>query len=205
MSGVTPITLLTKPYPCPGRCIFCPTSSDQPKSYLSSEPGAARALALSFDPYLQIISRLQALEYNGHNTSKIEVIILGGTWSFYQKNYRAFFILRIFQALNTKRISIPFTKQSEFSKLKEFKKILLGSKNYSKLSLEELKSRIVKEQVKNENALHRCIGLAIERKRIQKLQELKVTRKELSTIYTETKRAAPLRTAILDFDRDQWN
>lgn len=50
-----------------------------------------------------------------------------------------------------------------------------------------------------------CIGLAIERKRIQKLQELKVTRKELSTIYTETKRAAPLRTAILDFDRDQWN
>jgi hypothetical protein len=50
-----------------------------------------------------------------------------------------------------------------------------------------------------------CIGLTIERKRIQKLQELKVTRKELSTIYTETKRAAPLRTAILDFDRDQWN
>lgn len=50
-----------------------------------------------------------------------------------------------------------------------------------------------------------CIGLLIERKRIQKLQELKVTRKELSTIYTETKRAVPLRTAILDFDRDQWN
>jgi hypothetical protein len=50
-----------------------------------------------------------------------------------------------------------------------------------------------------------CIGLVIERKRIQKLQELKVTRKELSAIYTDTKRAAPLRTAMLDFDRDQWN
>ncbi|MBK8140609.1 MAG: hypothetical protein IPK57_06100 [Chitinophagaceae bacterium] len=50
-----------------------------------------------------------------------------------------------------------------------------------------------------------CIGLVIERKRIQKLQELKVTRKELSAIYTDTKMAAPLRTAMLDFDRDQWN
>lgn len=50
------------------------------------------------------------------------------------------------------------------------------------------------------------IGLIIERKRIQKLKELKVTRKELSALYTETKRAVPFRrTAMLDFDREQWN
>lgn len=50
-----------------------------------------------------------------------------------------------------------------------------------------------------------CIGIVVERKRIQKLNELKLTRKELSTIYTNTKTAAPLRTAMLDFDKDLWN
>lgn len=50
-----------------------------------------------------------------------------------------------------------------------------------------------------------CAGIIIERKRIQKLNELKITRKELSTIYTNTKTAAPLRTAMLDFDKDQWS
>ncbi len=48
-------------------------------------------------------------------------------------------------------------------------------------------------------------GILIERKRVQKLNELKITRKELSSIYTETKTAAPYRTAMLDFDKDQWN
>lgn len=50
-----------------------------------------------------------------------------------------------------------------------------------------------------------CIGLVVEQKRIRKLKELMVTRKELSSLYTETKRAVPLRTAMLDFDREQWN
>jgi hypothetical protein len=49
------------------------------------------------------------------------------------------------------------------------------------------------------------IGIFIERKRVQKLNELKTTRKELSEIYNETKTAAPLKAAILDFDKDQWN
>lgn len=50
-----------------------------------------------------------------------------------------------------------------------------------------------------------CAGIIIERKRVQKLYELKQTRKELLDIYKDTKTAAPLRTAILDFDKDQWN
>jgi hypothetical protein len=48
-------------------------------------------------------------------------------------------------------------------------------------------------------------GIFIERKRIQKLTELKVTRRELSEIYPETKRTAPLRTVLLDFDKEHWN
>ena len=47
LSGVTTVTVLTKPYPCPGKCIFCPTDVRMPKSYLPDEPGAMRALNMN--------------------------------------------------------------------------------------------------------------------------------------------------------------
>jgi len=50
-----------------------------------------------------------------------------------------------------------------------------------------------------------CAGLIIERKRIQKLNELKQTRKELLDIYSDDKPTVTLRAAVLDFDADQWN
>ncbi|MCL4256230.1 MAG: histone acetyltransferase, partial [Anaerolineae bacterium] len=99
-SGVTPVTVLTKPFPCPGTCIFCPNDIRMPKSYLSDEPGAQRAEANAFDPYLQTYRRLLALYNTGHPTDKIEMIILGGTWSFYPETYQIWFIKRIFDALH---------------------------------------------------------------------------------------------------------
>lgn len=99
-SGVTPVTVLTKPFPCPGTCIFCPNDIRMPKSYLSDEPGAMRAEQNSFDPYLQTYSRLQTYQNTGHPTDKIEVIVLGGTWSFYPESYQIWFIKRIFDALH---------------------------------------------------------------------------------------------------------
>jgi hypothetical protein len=52
-----------------------------------------------------------------------------------------------------------------------------------------------------------AIGIFVERRRVQKLNELKVTRKELSEVYKEKKTAIQLRTAgsSFDYDRDQWN
>ncbi len=100
LSGVTTVTILTKPYPCPGQCIFCPTDARMPKSYLPDEPGAMRGLQNQFDPYKQVRSRLDALEAVGHPTDKIELLILGGTWSAYRKDYQEWFILRSFDALN---------------------------------------------------------------------------------------------------------
>ncbi|MBT3241126.1 MAG: tRNA uridine(34) 5-carboxymethylaminomethyl modification radical SAM/GNAT enzyme Elp3 [Chloroflexi bacterium] len=99
-SGVTVVTVLTKPYPCPGKCIFCPTDIRMPKSYLPDEPGAMRALHHQFDPYDQVVARIQALEAVGHPTDKIELLILGGTWSSYRKDYQEWFILRLFDAMN---------------------------------------------------------------------------------------------------------
>jgi elongator complex protein 3 len=99
-SGVTPVTILTKPFPCPGTCIFCPNDVRMPKSYLSDEPGAQRAEQNGFDPYLQTYTRLLTYYHTGHPTDKIELIILGGTWSFYPESYQIWFIKRAFDALH---------------------------------------------------------------------------------------------------------
>jgi elongator complex protein 3 len=100
LSGVTTVTVLTKPYPCPGKCIFCPTDVRMPKSYLPDEPGAMRAVEHEFDPYAQVRSRIAQLESLGHPTDKIELLILGGTWSSYRRDYQEWFIKRCFDAMN---------------------------------------------------------------------------------------------------------
>jgi len=100
LSGVTTVTVLTKPYPCPGQCIFCPDDVRMPKSYLPDEPGAARAFQNQFDPYRQVQSRLESYRAVGHPTDKIELLILGGTWSAYRRDYQEQFVRRCFDALN---------------------------------------------------------------------------------------------------------
>ncbi len=99
-SGVAVVTVLTKPYPCPGRCIYCPNDTNMPKSYISSEPGAQRALKSKFDPYAQVFNRAVALKKTGHNIQKIELIVLGGSWSAYPLNYQVWFVSECFRALN---------------------------------------------------------------------------------------------------------
>jgi len=99
-SGVTPVTVLTKPFPCPGKCIFCPNDIRMPKSYLADEPGAQRAERNYFDPYLQTYNRLQAFHNIGHSSEKIEIIILGGTWSYYPEKYQIWFVKECFRAMN---------------------------------------------------------------------------------------------------------
>lgn len=103
-SGVTVVTVLTKPFPCPGKCVFCPTDVRMPKSYLPDEPGAMRALHHEFDPYNQVKARLQALRAVGHPTDKIEMLILGGTWSSYKKDYQEWFVRRLFDAMNDEEL-----------------------------------------------------------------------------------------------------
>jgi elongator complex protein 3 len=100
LSGVTTVTVLTKPYPCPGKCIFCPTDVRMPKSYLPDEPGARRGVEHNFDPYGQVASRLQSLQAVGHPVDKVELLILGGSWCAYRRDYHEWYIRRCFDALN---------------------------------------------------------------------------------------------------------
>jgi elongator complex protein 3 len=139
LSGVTTVTVLTKPYPCPGKCIFCPTDVRMPKSYLPDEPGAMRGLEHDFDPYAQVKSRIQALEILGHPTDKIELLILGGTWSSYRRDYQEWFVSRCFDAMNESDPSastFPFKKEGD--------------------------AGLSEAQSLNETALHRNVGLVIE-------------------------------------------
>lgn len=99
-SGVATITVITKPQKCGGNCIFCPNDIRMPKSYLSNEPACQRAERNFFDPYLQVQARLKALHEMGHNTDKVEMIALGGTWNDYSKDYQKWFISELFRALN---------------------------------------------------------------------------------------------------------
>ncbi|HUT21779.1 MAG TPA: tRNA uridine(34) 5-carboxymethylaminomethyl modification radical SAM/GNAT enzyme Elp3 [Candidatus Bipolaricaulota bacterium] len=102
LSGVAPVAVLTKSEKCPGECAYCPKEKDMPKSYLSNEPAVMRAIAVKFDPFRQVKVRIKALENNGHETDKIELIVMGGTWSCLKKNYQTRFIRRCFDAANGK-------------------------------------------------------------------------------------------------------
>ncbi len=100
LSGVSTVTVLTEPHDCPGECLFCPDDKQLPKSYLKEEPGAARAFQNNFDPYMQVRSRLESYQAIGHPIDKIELLILGGSWSAYDESYREWFVKRCLDAMN---------------------------------------------------------------------------------------------------------
>lgn len=99
-SGVATVTVITKPWPCSGTCRFCPNDLRMPKSYISDEPACQRAEQCLFDPYLQVSGRIQVLAQMGHPIDKVELIVLGGTWTDYPEAYRRWFAAELFRALN---------------------------------------------------------------------------------------------------------
>lgn len=103
-SGVTPLTVVLKPRKCDhGTCIYCPGGEFVPQSYTDKSPAIMRALALNFDPFVQVLKRLETLKKMGHPTDKIEIIILGGTFLQYEKNYQYDFVKKCYDALNEKK------------------------------------------------------------------------------------------------------
>ncbi len=169
LSGIVIVSALTKPYKCPGKCLFCPTQKNVPKSYIKEEPAVSRAILYQYHPYKQVQARLQALESTGHSTDKIDLRIIGGTWSYYPSQYQTWFIKECFRAANDLKNS-KFKIQN--SKLKE-------------------------EQKRNEKVKHRIIGITIETRpdfvndrEIRRLRNLGVTRVELGvqSIYDDVLR-----------------
>jgi elongator complex protein 3 len=167
LSGVAVIAVLTKPYPCPGKCLYCPTEKSVPKSYLSNEPAVMRAIKWDFKPYQQVQTRINALRLNGHCTDKIELIIMGGTFSCLPHTYQKWFVRECFRAAN------DFPKNIPPSKIKSF---------------------LEKEHLRNEHAKNRIVGLTLEtrpdyinKKEVINFRKLGATRVELGvqTIFDE--------------------
>lgn len=203
ISGVAPVTVLTKPFPCPGKCIFCPNDVRMPKSYLRDEPGAQRAERNSFDPYLQTYNRLLALQNIGHNVTKVELIVLGGTWSFYPEEYQIWFIKRCFDAMNDfgvndRRDEVKTSNDFEEADKSPARKIDGSRKSYNQIINEVVHNKgkklvsdtekttweaLFEAQIKNEDATARSVGLVIEtrpdwinEKEIMKFRKLGATK-----------------------------
>ena len=174
LSGVAVIAVLTKPYPCPGTCKFCPNEKDMPKSYLSNEPAVMRAILTDFHPYKQVTARLRSLEATGHKTDKIELIIMGGTFSYLPKQYQTWFIKECFRACNNR-----YCDNSLGSEYKSSAKRLHSPTGLWSQRLQQL-------QKINEKASHRIVGLTLEtrpdyinEKEILRMRKLGATRVEL--------------------------
>ncbi len=177
-SWIVSVQVLTKPYMCPGKCIFCPNDACMPKSYIKSEPGAMRAYLNNFDPIKQVYNRLLSLTLTGHDTDKIEMIVLGWTFDVYTKVYKTKFIKSLYDACNTfaeyvKNIKVSTEKKYAHAIIDRSKKI-----RYAKTLEEALK--------KNETSKQRIIWLTIEtrpeyvtEKNCQFWRELGVTRIEM--------------------------
>lgn len=103
LSGITVVAVMTKPYPCPhGRCIYCPGGPEfgTPQSYIGNEPALMRGIQTNFDPYEQVLLRLKQYEALNHIPSKVEVIIMGGTFTAMPMDYQEWFVTNIFEAFN---------------------------------------------------------------------------------------------------------
>ncbi|MFA5925685.1 MAG: tRNA uridine(34) 5-carboxymethylaminomethyl modification radical SAM/GNAT enzyme Elp3 [Parcubacteria group bacterium] len=160
LSGVAVVAVLTKFHPCRGKCLYCPTEKGMPKSYLSNEPAVMRAMSVKFNPYRQVQKRLRALEINGHEIGKIELIVMGGTFSDLPEQYQYQFIKECYRAAN------------DYPSLRH--------------SVSKLQKSLFYEQKRNEKAKHRIIGLTLEtrpdtlnEKEIKKYRILGATRVEI--------------------------
>lgn len=194
LSGIAPVAVLTKPYPCPGNCAYCPNEPNMPVSYLPNEPAVMRAVKCNFDPYKQTVLRLNSLENNGHEPNKIEIIVIGGTWSYLPDKYQYWYILNCFRAANDftklrKNESIGSYLESDGdSKLQILKSVIrkVVSPYPKSMSLVDLKTALAKEQKKNETAQYKIIGLTLEtrpdyinEKELRQMRELGCTRVEI--------------------------
>uniref|UniRef100_A0A6C0LH69 tRNA carboxymethyluridine synthase n=1 Tax=viral metagenome TaxID=1070528 RepID=A0A6C0LH69_9ZZZZ len=184
-SGIISVTVLTSGTPeytnkngervkgtfsCLHNCSFCPNEkpseannwTQQPKSYLYTEPAVLRANQNDFDPIKQMNSRISSLEKMGHEIDKIELLVLGGTWSEYPKEYQDEFITKLYYAAN-----VYYNKREEI------------------LTLEQ-------EIEINETAKIHIIGLTLEMrsdsiniKEIERLRRFNCTRVQLGIQHTD--------------------
>ena len=177
ISGVAVIAIMSQPSKCPhGKCAICPGGlnsafGDVPQSYTGKEPATRRAIRNDYDPYLQVMNRLEQYIVQGHTPEKVELIVMGGTFPALEKKYQENFIRYSLKAMND--FSALFFRKNIFD-MEKFKAFFelprkigdkADEKRIKKKLLKEKKSKktsLLKEQTKNEKSNIRCIGLTME-------------------------------------------
>lgn len=99
------MAVMTKPSPCPhGQCVYCPGGVEiqTPQSYIGKEPAAMRGIQHGFNPLTQVKDRITQLEETGHPCDKVELIVMGGTFTSQEYEFQETFIKHCFDALNEK-------------------------------------------------------------------------------------------------------
>jgi elongator complex protein 3 len=175
LSGVAVCAIMTRPRQCPhGKCIYCPGGpqsffGDVPQSYTGHEPATRRAIRNSFDPYLQVFNRLEQYIVSGHLPEKLEVIVMGGTFPSYPVKYQREFVAYAFKAMNDFSERFFHGNEILLDEFKEFfelpgrvddktRELLIRKKV---LALKK-SAQLEHEQLRNERAKIRCVGLTIE-------------------------------------------
>lgn len=106
-SGVIVVAIMAKPFDCPhGKCIYCPggVEFNTPLSYTGKEPVTKMAQEVDYDARSQIISKLDRYLMMGHDISKVELVIVGGTFPFMPLEYQRHFVKHCYDALNGDRV-----------------------------------------------------------------------------------------------------
>ncbi|MFA5357403.1 MAG: tRNA uridine(34) 5-carboxymethylaminomethyl modification radical SAM/GNAT enzyme Elp3 [archaeon] len=116
LSGVQVVAVMLKPFPCPGKCSYCPSSlggRESPKSYTGFEPSALRAQRLNYDPYKIVSNRIQQLDATGNFAEKIELIFQGSSFTAMPKTAQTSVVKKSVDAVfgsKSKNISDSFRK-----------------------------------------------------------------------------------------------
>src|SRR3989344_7679416 len=152
LSGVAPVAVMTKPIACKhGKCIYCPGGPKSifgniPQSYTGKEPATSRAIRNKFDPYLQIFNRLEQYTLLNQIPEKVELIVMGGTFSSFNKKYQEQFITYCFKALNDFS-SLFYKNKFNYKKFNNF--FELPSENINDQSrIKKIRDKILKLKTK---------------------------------------------------------
>ena len=128
-SGIAVVAVMAKPHRCPhiaytgNICVYCPGGPDSDfeystQSYTGYEPTSMRAIRARYNPYLQTRDRVEQLQRLGHDTDKVEFIVMGGTFLSLPKDYRDYFIRNLHDALsghssNSVEEAVRYSEQSK--------------------------------------------------------------------------------------------
>ncbi|MEK6936583.1 MAG: tRNA uridine(34) 5-carboxymethylaminomethyl modification radical SAM/GNAT enzyme Elp3 [Nanoarchaeota archaeon] len=176
ISGVTPVSIMSKPSNCPSqaKCIYCPGGinsvfGNTPKSYPGNSPGIIRAIRNDYDPYLQVFNRLEHYVLLNQDITKVEFIVMGSTFLFFENKYKEDFIKFCLKALNDfsdlfiKNNVIDFEKFCEFFELpasiKDKERIQRIKEKFLKIKQD---TTLEKEKLRNENSYSRCVAMCLE-------------------------------------------